>query len=104
MSVPDSEISSIYSSAVEELVAIGAAIGCNCEPCFKEHFREAINLGVSRGDVALTVATARKVKEYIAEQMLKTAGEQLAAARDVGPQPGSCCCCTPLPSKTQKHG
>jgi AhpD family alkylhydroperoxidase len=92
MSAPDAEISNLYSAAVEELVAIGAAIACNCEPCFRHHFRAALNCGVSRGDVALAVATARKVKEHIAEQVLKTAGEQLAAARDLGPQPGSCCC------------
>jgi AhpD family alkylhydroperoxidase len=92
MSVPETEISNLYSSAVDELVAIGAAIACNCEPCFKYHFREALGQGVSRGDVALAVATARKVKEHIAEQVLKTAGEQLAAARDTGLRPGSCCC------------
>jgi hypothetical protein len=48
--------------------------------------------GVSRADVAMAVATARKVKEHIAEQVLKTAGEQLAAACDPGPLPGACCC------------
>jgi AhpD family alkylhydroperoxidase len=84
--------SELYSPAVEALVAIGAAIACNCEPCFKRHFREALACGVSRGDIALAVATARHVKEHIAEQLLKTAGEQLAAAREAGPQPGSCCC------------
>ncbi|MCU0872581.1 MAG: arsenite efflux transporter metallochaperone ArsD [Pirellulaceae bacterium] len=26
---------SLYTHAIEELVAIGAAIGANCEPCFK---------------------------------------------------------------------
>ena len=92
MSDTEKESSSLYSTAVDELVAIGAAIACNCEPCFKYHFREAMNHGVSRGDVALAVATARKVKEHIAAQVLRTAGEQLAAAREVGPQPGSCCC------------
>jgi AhpD family alkylhydroperoxidase len=90
MSVTDEESSSLYSPAVEEIVAIGAAVACNCEPCFKYHFGVALKRGVSRGDVALAVATARKVKEHIAEQVLKTAGEQLAAARDVGPQAGSC--------------
>jgi AhpD family alkylhydroperoxidase len=91
----------LYSPAVEELVAIGAAIACNCEPCFKHHFLAAIEQGVSRGDIALAIATARKVKEHIAEQVLKTAGEQLAAARDMGPQPGSCCCSglSPSPKK-----
>jgi AhpD family alkylhydroperoxidase len=102
MSVPEMETSSVYSPAVEKLVAIAAAVACNCEPCFKHHFREAINLGVSRGDVALAVATARKVKEQIAAQMLQTAGEQLAAAREVGPQPGSCCCAE-LPPRTPKR-
>ncbi len=97
-----SEASSLYSPAVEELVAIAAAVACNCDPCFKYHFREAMNLGVPRGDVALAVATARKVKEHVAEQILKTAGEQLAAARETGPQPGSCCCSGPSP-KTERR-
>ena len=101
MAAVEKESSDLYSPAVDELVAIGAAIACNCEPCFKYHFREALNQGVSRGDVAMAVATARRVKEHIAEQVLKTAGEQLAAARDVGPQPGSCCCASS--SKTQKR-
>ena len=101
MPANENEPSSLYSAAVEELVAIGAAIACNCEPCFKYHFREALSHGVPRGDVAMAVATARKVKEHIAEQVLKTAGEQLAAARDVGPQPGSCCCAAG-PSKNQR--
>lgn len=97
-----SETSSLYSAAVEELVAIGASIACNCDPCFKYHFREAMNLGVPRADVALAVATARKVKEHVAQQILKTAGEQLAAAGEAGPQPGTCCCSGSLP-KTAKR-
>jgi AhpD family alkylhydroperoxidase len=97
-----SESSSLYSAAVEELVGIGAAIACNCDPCFKDHFREAMNLGVSRADVALAMATARKVKERVAEHMLKTASEQPADAREAGPQPGSCCCSGPSP-KTEKR-
>jgi len=98
-----SESSSLYSAAVEELVAIGAAIACNCDPCFKHHFREAMNLGVPRADVALAVATSRKVKEQVAEQMLKTAGEQLAAAQETGPQPGSCCCSGPSPKAERRR-
>ncbi|MCE5268040.1 MAG: carboxymuconolactone decarboxylase family protein [Planctomycetaceae bacterium] len=102
MSTTSDESPTLYSAEVEELVAIGAAIAANCEPCFKYHFREALDLGVSRGDVAQAVATARKVKEHIAEQVLKTAGEQLAAAREVGPQPGTCCCSTPAPKARKR--
>jgi AhpD family alkylhydroperoxidase len=92
MPAKNKESASLYSAAVEELVAIGAAIACNCEPCFKYHFREALEQGVPRGDVALAVATARMVKEHVAKQILKTAGEQLAAAGDEGPKPGGCRC------------
>jgi AhpD family alkylhydroperoxidase len=101
MPASGADSSDLYSAAVEELVAIGAAIACNCEPCFKYHFREALSHGVSRSDVALAVATARKVKEHIAEQVLKTAGEQLAAAREIGPPPGSCSCCEPRPKSSK---
>lgn len=87
-----SDSPSLYTTAVEELVAIGAAIACNCEPCFKHHFREALNQGVPRGDVAMAVATARKVKEHIATHMQRVAGEQLAAAQEIGPPPSSCRC------------
>lgn len=98
-----SEASSLYTAAVEELVAIGAAIACNCEPCFKHHFREAMNLGVPRGDVALAVATARQVKDQMAVQMQKTAGEQLAAAQEIGPPPGSCSCSGQSPKPQERR-
>ncbi|MEW6487002.1 MAG: arsenite efflux transporter metallochaperone ArsD [Thermodesulfobacteriota bacterium] len=49
----------LYSGAVEELVAIGAAIASNCEPCFKHHCGQALKLGVSREDMARAVRTAQ---------------------------------------------
>jgi AhpD family alkylhydroperoxidase len=59
----------IYSEAVAELVAIGAAIAANCEPCFKFHFDRARKLGVSREDMGRAVATAKGVKETPARAM-----------------------------------
>lgn len=71
---------SLYSRKVEELVAIGAAIGANCETCFAHHFHEAGKAGVSRDDIALAVATARKIKEAAAVEIAKVAGRHLASA------------------------
>jgi AhpD family alkylhydroperoxidase len=92
---------SLYTSAVEELVAIGTAIAANCESCFEYHFREARKLGVSRDDIALAVATARKVKEVAAAGMSKVAGRHLAGERTTKlPQAGPCCGPTlPVPSE-----
>jgi len=63
----------IYSEEVSELVAIGAAIAANCEPCFKYHFDKARKLGVSREDMKRAVATAQAVKETPARAMLALA-------------------------------
>jgi len=70
----------IYSAAVAELVAIGAAIACNCEPCFKYHYSAARRLGVSKEDMASAVATAKAVKETPADAILKLADKFLSAA------------------------
>jgi AhpD family alkylhydroperoxidase len=82
-SYPDSEaleallghagLASIYSQAVEELVAIGAAIAANCEPCFKVHFDKARKLGISREDMARAAATAKMVREAPARASLEKA-------------------------------
>jgi len=51
------------SPAIVELIAIGASIASNCEPCFKYHFNEARKLKVSKRDIAKAVATGVMVKE-----------------------------------------
>jgi len=54
---------SIYTEAIAELVAIGAAIASNCEPCFKAHYDKARKLGVSKEDMMRAVTTAQYVKD-----------------------------------------
>ena len=54
---------SLYTEAIAELVAIGAAIAANCEPCFRAHYDKARKLGVSREDMMRAVTTAQSVKE-----------------------------------------
>jgi AhpD family alkylhydroperoxidase len=71
---------SIYSDQVRELVAIGAAIAANCEPCFKYHFAEARRLGVGDDDMLAAVRTAQKVKQAPANAMLKLAGRLLGTS------------------------
>ncbi len=64
---------SLYTAAVAELVAIGAAIASNCEPCFKFHFDKARKLGVSVEDMARAVETAQAVNESPARSVLELA-------------------------------
>ena len=88
---------SLFSPQVQELVAIGAAIGANCEPCLKFHYDKARKLGVSAQDMHAAVAVALAVKETPARAMVDLAGKLLrkpveaAAAGTVG----DCCAATP---------
>jgi len=62
---------SIFSSAVAELVAIGAAIAANCEPCLKYHYRQAQLLGVSKADMASAVKMGAAVKDSPHQAILR---------------------------------
>lgn len=88
---PAKESAGLYSPAVAELVAIGAAIASNCEPCFKEHFDRARRLGVSKEDMACAVATAQSVKEAPAQAVLKLAERFLQGADPQDAPVQSCC-------------
>jgi len=74
---------------------MGAAIGANCEPCFKYHYNQARKLGVSRDDMAKAVELADRVKHAPAQNMLtladKLLGTGLSTQTPVDPNPGSCC-------------
>ena len=82
---------SLYTDAVAELVAIGAAIAANCEPCFKFHFQQAKKLGVSREDMMRAVRTAQSVKETPAKAMLQMASRFLEGEQARLPAVRGCC-------------
>ena len=68
---------SIFTEQVAELVAIGAAIASNCEPCFKFHCDQARKLGVADADMRRAVDLAQKVKETPARSVLTLASRTL---------------------------
>jgi len=96
---------SIFTEAVSELVAIGAAIASNCEPCFKFHYDKARKLGVSREDMLRAVTTAQNVKDAPAKAILDLAQRYLGreavveatapASAETGPKAKSTGCCGP---------
>jgi AhpD family alkylhydroperoxidase len=81
-----------YTPAVNELVAMGAAIAANCEPCLKFHYREADQLGVSKADMARAVATGAKVKDSPHQAILRLA-DKLTGAGLGQPADASDRCC-----------
>jgi AhpD family alkylhydroperoxidase len=81
----------LFTEAVRELVAIGAAIASNCEMCFKYHYAQARKLGVSKDDLRLAVDVAQMVKDSPAASIQKLADKYLGDAPAQSAQAGSCC-------------
>jgi AhpD family alkylhydroperoxidase len=79
---------SLFTAAVAELVAIGASIAANCEPCFKAHYDRARKLGVSRADMTRAVETAQAVKDAPARSVLALADRYLRQPAVVAAAPG----------------
>lgn len=86
-----------YTEDIQELVAIGAAIAANCEPCFRFHFDKARKLGVAKEDIAHAVATAKMVKESPARSILALAEKYLRGTADREKQAQPCCAAEPAP-------
>jgi AhpD family alkylhydroperoxidase len=84
----------LMTEAVTELVAIGSAMACNCEPCFKYHFDKARKLGVSIEEMRAAVNTGLSVKSAPHRKVVETAERYLSN----GPterEPVPCCSGTP---------
>jgi AhpD family alkylhydroperoxidase len=90
----------LFTAEVSELVAIGAAIACNCETCFKFHYDKARKLGVSDEDMLDAVEVSLKVKDAsgqsikdLAYKYLKKQGEKEGTEATSAPCcSGSNCC------------
>jgi AhpD family alkylhydroperoxidase len=88
MGIKEEVPKSIYTETIAELVAIGAAIASNCEPCFKYHYDRARKLGVSKKDMLL----AEAVKETPARAILELA-ERYPKANQQGDNVPIVSCC-----------
>ena len=94
---------SLFSPAVAELVAIGAAIAANCEPCLKYHYRQAQVLGVSKADMARAVEMGGKVKDSPHQSILRLA-DKLTGASVSNPATASDPCCGDAASASHPSG
>lgn len=92
----DAAAPSIFTAQVAELVAIGAAIAANCEPCFKYHYDQARKLGVSDLDMRYAVDLAQKVKDTPARAMLEMAERYLGPVTPESKAAASSCCVSEL--------
>jgi AhpD family alkylhydroperoxidase len=96
-------VTSVFTPAIAELVAIGAAIAANCEPCLKYHYHQAQLLGVSKMDIARAVEMGAKVKDSPHQSILRLA-DKLTGIGLSHPAPAPDPCCGPASPKDTKSG
>lgn len=68
----------LFTPAVRELVALAAALACNCEPCLRFHYREAKKLGISDSDIRAAFDMALAVKQTPPRRALALADRLLS--------------------------
>jgi AhpD family alkylhydroperoxidase len=88
VSIPERQI--FFTDQVRELVAIGAAIACNCEMCFKFHFDKARKLGVTDEDMMHAVDTGIMVKNASADAIKELAYRYLKKDEKSGSTNSGC--------------
>lgn len=69
----------LFTPAVKELVALGAALACNCEPCLRYHYREAKKLQIADEDIRSAFDMAAMVKQAPASNAAKLAERLLGS-------------------------
>jgi AhpD family alkylhydroperoxidase len=82
------------TEVVTELVAVGAAIASDCEPCFRHHYDAARKLGVSVEDLREAVNVALAVKAAPQRKVLETAERYLAMPKSEAPASTQGCGCS----------
>lgn len=67
----------------KELVAIGAAITANCQPCLEYHTAKARELGVADDDILEAVKVAQQVRRGSTAKMDRFAAEHVFGQKEV---------------------
>ncbi len=76
---------------IRELIAVGASITANCQPCLKYHTDKALESGADPSDVAEAVEMGKRVRKGAAAKLDGYASETLTAIGAGGEKSSACC-------------
>ena len=84
------EVSEIVDYKVTMLIAAGAAMAANCEPCLNKIVPDLIEAGVAEADIRKAVEIGQFVKDKPAA-IMKEAADVLTGTRLAGPHAAEGC-------------
>lgn len=78
---------------IKGLVAIGASVAANCQPCLDYHVSHAIEMGISRDEIAEAAELAKGVRKGAAVNMDKFALNLIQKRMTMSPNETKACNC-----------
>jgi AhpD family alkylhydroperoxidase len=75
----------------KELVAVGASITANCQPCLEYHTAKARELGAATEDILAAIDIGKQVRRGAAAKMDRFAAEHVAGEAVSEPAAGCEC-------------
>ena len=79
---------------IEELIAVGASVTANCQPCLQYHVDKALEDGASDLEIAQAIEIATMVRKGAAAKMDKFASNMGRTAPANASVPGEGCGCS----------
>ena len=61
----------MFDEKIKELIAIGASVSANCQPCIKYHTAKARELKVDEAEIQQAIEVGKMVRKGAADQMDK---------------------------------
>lgn len=80
-------------SRIKELIAIGASITANCQPCLQYHVEKALESGAGQQEIADAIAVGNTVRKGAAAKMDIFASGFNKTASCSADKPGKGCGC-----------
>ncbi|NJD55864.1 MAG: carboxymuconolactone decarboxylase family protein [Nitrospirae bacterium] len=77
-----------------ELIAVGASVTANCQPCLQYHLNKALECGANEQECAEAIETGKAVRKGAAAKMDKFALTLSAAAPSDAVTAGEGCGCS----------
>ncbi len=71
---------------IKELIAVGASVTANCQPCLQYHVSKARESGADNEEVAIAIAVAKAVRKGASAKM-----DDFAANLDSAVTAAECC-------------
>ncbi len=77
---------------IQALIALGAAVSANCQPCLQSTVALAVESGASEREIAEAIEVGKRVRGGAASKMDKFAAELHSAAPSPAMADGGCGC------------